>query len=248
MAENTILASVNGLSITEQDVTEAIYAMGQRGRNLQNPKGRALVLEQLIDRKLLLASAKRDLLEFDPVFKAELAAAKDELLTKFAISKAIEGVRVTDEEVRAYYDAHRDEMRAGETVRASHILVDSEEKAASLREKIAAGEISFADAARAESTCPSREQGGDLGVFGRGQMVKEFDEAVFAMEPGELSQPVRTQFGWHLILLAEKNADSELSFEEVREELKDRLLAEKQQKAYTSKINQLKILFPVDRF
>ena len=86
MADNRVLASVNGANITEQDVTDAIVAMGQRGQGLNNPQGRGMVLEQLINRKLLLASASRDLLEFDPEFKAQLKALKEELLTKLAYS------------------------------------------------------------------------------------------------------------------------------------------------------------------
>ena len=248
MEEARVLASVNGVDITERDVAEALYAMGPRGRDYMTPEGQKQILEELINRRLLLASAKRELLEFDPAFKAELARAKDELLTRFAIRRAVEGVRVSDDKVKAYYEAHRGEWQSGETVRASHILVDSREKAESIRQRLLSGALSFEDAARAESTCPSREQGGDLGVFGRGQMVKEFEDAAFSLAPGEISEPVETQFGWHLIRVAEKSDGGEVSFEQIREQLKEQLLAEEQQKAYESKINQLKILFPVDRF
>lgn len=248
MADYRILASVNGMNITEADVEEAILAMGQRGQSLMNPQGRQMVLEQLINRKLLLASAKRDLLEFDPAFKAQLATLKDELLTKFAIQKALETVRVTDEEVKVFFEENKERFRTGETVTASHILVDSEEKANEIREQITAGVLSFADAAKQFSSCPSGQNGGDLGAFGHGQMVPEFDEAAFAMNIGELSQPVKTQFGWHLITVTAKSEDSEVAFDEIKEQLREQLLGEKQQKAYTSKINQLKILFPVDKF
>ncbi|MBE6637593.1 MAG: peptidylprolyl isomerase [Ruminococcaceae bacterium] len=248
MEDNRILASVGGMNITEAEVTEAILAMGQRGQNLNNPQGRRMVLEQLINRKLLLASARRDLLEFDPAFKAQLAAVKDELLTKFAIQKAVENVRVTDDEVKTFYEENKERFRTGETVTASHILVDSEEKATEIREQIVAGTLTFADAAKQFSSCPSGQNGGDLGAFGHGQMVPEFDEAAFALAIGELSAPVKTQFGWHLITVTAKSEDSEVAFDEIKEQLREQLLGEKQQKAYTSKINQLKILFPVDTF
>ena len=249
MENERILASVNGVPITEREVAEAIYAMGPaQGQKYMTPEGKARVLEELINTRLLLASAKREMLEFDPAFKAELAAAKEELLTRFAIRKAIENVRVSDDRVKAYYDEHREEMREGETIRASHILVDSAEKAEAIRNDILAGKITFEEAAKKESACPSREQGGDLGEFGRGQMVKEFEDAAFALAPGELSKPVKTEFGWHLIRVDGKKDGGELPFEKVRDEIRQRLLAEEQQKAYASKINQLKILFPVDRF
>lgn len=87
-------------------------------------------------------------------------------------------------------------------VRASHVLVKTEDEAKKLREDINAGKISFEDAARQISLCPSRHEGGDLGFFKRGVMVKPFEDAAFAMkEIGEVSEPVETQFGWHLIQL-----------------------------------------------
>lgn len=248
MEENKVLASVGGMPITEADVDEAILGMGQRGQSLMNPQGRKMVLEQLINRKLLLASARKELLEFDPAFKAQLAAVKDELLTKFAINRAIENVKVSDDEVKTFYDENPSRFETGETVSASHILVDSEDKAKEIRTAIVAGETTFADAARLNSSCPSKEQGGDLGAFSRGQMVKEFEDAAFAMNVGDLSEPVQTQFGWHLITVTDKKESSTLPYEQIKEQLREQLLAEKQQKAYTSKINQLKILFPVDTF
>lgn len=89
-------------------------------------------------------------------------------------------------------------------VRASHILVRTEEEAKKLYEEISAGK-NFAEAAAEYSLCPSGANGGDLGFFGKGMMVKSFEEAAFELEKGELSQPVQTQFGWHLILVTDKD-------------------------------------------
>ena len=212
-----------------------------------NPQGRAAVLEQLIAQRLFLLDAQRNLYEREQAFKDQLAAVKEQLLMEYAISKCVESVRLTEEEVRAYYDSHKEEMTEGETVNASHILVDSEEKATELLAAINAGEISFEDAARDNSSCPSSAQGGNLGDFGRGQMVPEFDTACFEMEEGEVRGPVKTQFGYHLIRLNKKNAAEALSYNDVRAQLYEQLTREKQQAAYQSKINQLKIMYPVDR-
>ena len=114
--ENKVLAAVGGVNITEEDVSEAIIAMGQRGESLNNPQGRAMVLEQLINRKLLLAGARKELLEFDPEFKKQLNIMKEELLTKFAISRAIENVKVTDEEAKKFYDENPAAFVSGNTV------------------------------------------------------------------------------------------------------------------------------------
>ena len=91
------------------------------------------------------------------------------------------------------------ENQMNNEVFAKHILVDTEQEAIDLREKIAGGEISFEDAAKKHSKCPSGNNGGSLGSFGRGVMVKEFEDAAFALKAGELSAPVKTEFGWHLI-------------------------------------------------
>ena len=242
-----VLAQVNGKPITEEDVTRFIMAMGRNGQAYNNPQGRAAVLEQLIAQRLFLLDAQRNLYEREQAFKDQLAAVKEQLLMEYAISKCVESVRLTEEEVRAYYDSHKEEMIEDETVNASHILVDSEEKASEILAAINAGEITFEDAARENSSCPSSQQGGNLGDFGRGQMVPEFDTACFEMEEGEVRGPVKTQFGYHLIRLNKKNAAEALSYNDVRAQLYEQLTREKQQAAYQSKVNQLKIMYPVDR-
>lgn len=243
-----ILAKVNGLPITSSDVDNEIRILGQRGQEFNNPQGREMILEQIINRKLFLLDAGKNHYEFDPVFKEELQKLKEDLLANFAITKAVENVKLTDDEVRAFYDNNKDKMLQPESVNASHILVDSEEKAKELLEEINSGKVTFEEAAKNNSSCPSSQNGGNLGEFGKGQMVPEFDSAVFAMNVGEVSGPVKTQFGYHLIKLNSKTEAKEIPFEDVKENIKVQLMTEKQQAAYKSKINQLKILFPVDKF
>lgn len=243
-----ILAKVDTIVITEADVDATILALGQRGEAYNNPQGRKAVLEQLINKNLLLCDAKKNLYEYDPKFKTELVKIKDEMLANFAIEKAISGIKITDEEVKKFYDEHKAELMGGETVEASHILVDTKEKAEEILAEINEGKISFEDAAKEHSSCPSSQQGGNLGQFGRGQMVPEFDKAVFEMNDGEIAGPVQTQFGYHLIKLNKKNEAKEIPFDEIKAQLSQKVLSDKQQAAYASKLNQLKILFPVDIF
>ena len=242
-----VLANVGGFPITEDDVTEFLMGLGQRGASYNNPEGRKVILNQLIGQKLLLLDAKRNLMEADPAFKAQLNKVKDNLLSNFAAEKAIANVTVSDKDAEEYYNANKEQFVSGDTVNASHILVDTEEKALELLAKIKAGEISFEDAAKENSSCPSKANGGNLGDFGKGQMVPEFDEAVFAMEVGAISDaPVKTQFGYHLIKLNSKSESETMPFESIKDEIKEGLLGEKRRAAYDSKINQLKILYPVD--
>ncbi len=244
---SSVLATVGGKPITKEDVDRFIAAMGQNGQAYNNPRGRAAVLEQLVAQRLFLLDAQRNLMEREPEFKAQLATVKEQLLMEYAIGKCVDGVSVTEEEVRAFYDEHKDELTDGETVNASHILVDSEEKANEILAALNAGETTFEDAAAAHSSCPSSAEGGCLGDFGRGQMVPEFDSACFEMEVGEVRGPVKTQFGYHIIRLNAKNAAAVYAYEDIRDQIHEKLLRDKQQAAYQSKINQLKILYPVDR-
>ena len=248
MENNKILANVNGNSITERDIDAMIMAMGQQGDAYNNPQGRAMILDQVINKKLMLLDAEKNLYEYDAEFKAELAQIKEDMLANFAIKKVVENITVTDDEVKADYDNNPDKFKTGESVEASHILVDSEDKAKELLDKINAGEISFEDAARENSSCPSSQNGGSLGEFTRGQMVPEFDNACFSMKVGEISAPVKTQFGYHLIKLTGKKESTMLSFDEVKDSLRQQLIGEKRQNAFQSKINQLKIMYPVDKF
>ena len=122
----------------------------------------------------------------------------------------------------------------------------SEGMQAEIAEAIRAGSVTFEEAAKEHSSCPSKEAGGNLGEFGRGQMVPEFEEAAFSLTVGEVSDPVKTQFGYHLIRVNAKNEAKPISYNEARESIYRKLMSDKQQAAYRSRVNQLKIMFPVD--
>lgn len=245
--DERILARVGTLTVSEGELEAFIAELGQRGQNYNNPEGRKVILEQLIADKLFLLDARRNLLEGDPAFRAQLNQLKDKLLIRFAAEKALSAVTVSEADAKTYYEENAEQFVTGETVNASHILVDSEALANEILAKINAGEISFEDAARQYSSCPSKENGGNLGDFSKGQMVAEFDNAVFSMNAGEISSsPVKTQFGYHIIKLNSKNESETVPFEQIKDRIKGLLMQEKKAKAYESKVNQLKIMYPVD--
>ena len=242
-----ILAKVGALTVTEKEVDDFLTELGARGQGYNTPEGRRAILEQIISSKLLLLDARHNLFETEPEFKAELAKLRENLLINYAGNKVLASVKVNDEDVRKYYEDNLDKFRQGETVNADHILVDSEEMALEILAKIESGEISFGDAAKEYSSCPSGQRGGNLGDFGRGQMVPEFDTAVFKLEVGEITKaPVKTQFGYHLIKLNSKSESSVIPYEQIAPQLSEMVLNEKRREAYERKINQLKILYPVD--
>ena len=242
-----ILAKVGALTVTEKEVDEFLAELGQRGQGYNTPEGRKAILEQIVSSKLLLLDARHNLLETEPEFKAELAKLRENLLINYAGNKVLASVKVNEEDVKKYYEDNLDKFKQGETVNADHILVDSEEKALEVLAKIESGEMSFADAAKEYSSCPSGQRGGNLGDFGRGQMVPEFEKAAFELGEGEMTKaPVQTQFGYHLIKLNSKSEATVMPYEQIAPQLSEMVLNEKRREAYERKINQLKILYHVE--
>lgn len=248
MADGRILATVAGEAITEREVEETLLSMGQRAQAYDNERGREAILEQLINRKLILLDAKRNLFEREEEFKAQMARVKEELLSNYAVEKVIKNVRVTDDEIKAFYEEHKSEFVSPERIDTSHILVEDKAECERIKGEIAEGKITFEDAAKKYSVCPSKESGGALGEAGRGQFVPEFENAAFDATEGEITGPVKTQFGYHLIRLNKKIPAGTLELSDIKDSLREKLLQDKQQKAYQSKIAQLKIMYMVDKF
>ena len=136
--EEKILATVGGKPITEMDVEMMLMQMGQRASAYNNPQGRAMILEQLINSKLFLMDAQKNLYEREPAFKEQFNKVKEEMLSRYAVQKAVERVRVTDEEAKKYFEDNPEKFAPQATFNASHILVETEEQAAEIAEKIMA--------------------------------------------------------------------------------------------------------------
>ena len=179
-------------------------------------------------------------------YKDAIASISKEVLTSMAMNKVLNDITVTDEEAQKYYDDNKDAFTVPPTVSARHILVESEEEANKIREEINNG-LSFADAAMKYSSCPSKEQGGNLGEFSKGMMVPEFEKASFESEIGVLSEPVKTQFGYHLIIVDSKNEGSLKSFEEVKDSVVNELIKKSQHKKYDDLLQQLEGKYGVER-
>lgn len=238
--ENKILATVNGKSITENDLNMAMARFPQENQAFfATEQGKAQLLEQLISFELVYKYAEEQNLTETEEYKSQLELLKKDLLIQAGVKNILDTVTVTDEEVKAFYESNPDMFKGQESVRAKHILVDSEEKAKDVKAAIDGG-LSFEEAAKENSSCPSSSQGGDLGAFTRGRMVPEFEDAAFALAIGEVSEPVKTQFGYHLIKVEEKTAEVVKSFDEVKDQLQVNLLSQKQNGAYINFINKLK--------
>jgi peptidyl-prolyl cis-trans isomerase C len=167
---------------------------------------------------------------------------RDIIIGNFIEERFAAKAAVSDAEAKSFYNDNLEKyFKKPETARASHILIGADEKATpeerkqakekadAILKRVKAGE-DFAAIAKAESTCPSSAQGGDLGAFARGQMVPSFDKAVFSLKPGEISNVVETQFGYHVIKLTEKHEATTEKFEDIKGKINDYLKKEKIQK------------------
>ena len=246
--ENKVLATISGVEITENDLNAIImrYPADKRGM-FNSEMGKKQLLEQMISFDLMYKLGNEMKINETEEYKANLAQVEKDLLTQITINKVLAEVTVTDDEAKKYYDEHKNEFEQPATVSAKHILVDNEELCSEVKNKIASGELSFEEAAKQYSTCPSKEQGGNLGVFGRGMMVPEFEEAAFGLELEKVSEPVQTQFGYHLILVESKKEAKEKSFEEVKGMATGQLLQDAQQKKYLDVIKELEAKYGVER-
>jgi peptidyl-prolyl cis-trans isomerase C len=163
---------------------------------------------------------------------------RDLIISNFVEKQIMPKVTVTEEDARKFYEQNPDKFTRSESVKASHILLGvdqkatadekktAREKAEKLRKELAGG-ADFAALAKANSTCPSSQQGGDLGYFGKGQMVPAFEKTAFALKPGEISDVVETQFGYHIIKLTEKKAAEKVEFKEARSRIEEYLKNQK---------------------
>ena len=238
--ENKVLATIGDINITEKDLDYMKKNMDKRVLSqFSGERGEYYLLQELINQKLMAIDAKDSDLLDNEEFKYEFESMKDNFISQYVIKTVLNSVTVSEEEVREFFETNKNAFGENESVSASHILVGDLSKAENLYEKIQNGE-DFATLAKENSTCPSSANGGDLGYFGRGQMVKEFEDMAFSLEVGAVSKPVKTQFGYHLILLNDKKSDKAKNFEDIKDELKESLFAKKQQDAYVEKINSLR--------
>lgn len=236
-----VLAVVAGQEITQKEYDAFVLGLPKEQQAYaSNPQFKAQCLEQLISLHLFAKKGEEQKLDETPEFEKIIANAKRDVLAQMAMRELLKDVAVSDEEVKTFFEENRDYYKKDATVSAKHILVDSEEKCNEILASITNGEKTFEDAAKESSTCPSGQRGGDLGEFGKGQMVKEFEDAAYAAEVGQVVGPVKTQFGYHLIKVEKKNEAAMATFEEVKESIRQMLLQQKQGEVYSAAYDELR--------
>lgn len=217
-----VVARVDGEPITVSELMAAVQELPPQLR--QQPPQRLLpvLLDQLITQRALVIAARRAGLDRDEDLRARVRRVEEQELQQALLAREV-GNRVTDAMVREAYDRQVASRPPEEEIRARHILVRTEEEARAAMAELRGG-ADFAAVATRLSTDPGSRNGGDLGFFRRGDMIPEFAEAAFAMQPGQvLENPVRTQFGWHVIKVEERRRTEAPPFEEVQDQLRQQL-------------------------
>ncbi len=224
--------------------------------------------EQAVDKKFQEVKSQ---FPSEAIFKKALkdanfteASIKTQLRRAIAIDKFIQekfssSIKVTDKEAKAYYDANPNAFVRPEQIRASHILIklgpgadqakkeNAKKQLQEIKNRLKNGE-DFAALAKKYSEGPSKTRGGDLGYFGKGQMVKPFEDAAFALKVGEVSDIVETQFGYHLIKVTDKRPEGKISFNEIKDRLEEFLKEKKVQQEVIAYINKVKKTAKIERF
>jgi len=233
----TILASFSGQTITLGEFN-LIWEEVPEEYKLQLDK--SMVLDQMISEKLLIQEAKNMGLEEDKDVLEQIKKMTEQILVQALIEKDIlDKVQVGDVEVEKYYETNKDNFTEKEQVHLYNILLETEEEAQNVLEQLKAGE-DFSEIAKTKSTGPSAAQGGDMGFISKGSTIPEIEEAIFALELEELSEVVKTDFGFHILKITEKKAETVKTLEEVREEIVQTLLPEKQKEAFDNLLEELK--------
>jgi peptidyl-prolyl cis-trans isomerase C len=196
---------------------------------------REQLITYLADIVLVTQAAEKKKLADNPEFKRRLSFLRNKLLMGFGLQDEAK-TALTDDAMHRVYEEAVKSVGGQEEVRARHILVESEAEATAILKQIKDG-ADFATLAKEKSKDPGAADGGDLGYFGKEQMVPEFAELAFKMYPGQLSNPVKTQFGWHIIKLEDKRAKAVPDFEKVKDQI-EAFLMRKAQTEYVSKLRQ----------
>ena len=228
-----VLAKVNGSEIHASDVALAEEELGPSLAQMDPATKKDNVLSFLIDMKIVSKAAEDKKIENNDDFKKRLAFTRNRLLMDSLL--ASEGkAATTDDAMKKVYEEASKQITGEQEVRARHILVETEDEAKAVKAELDKG-ADFAELAKKKSKDPGSADGGDLGFFTKEQMVPEFSAVAFALEPGKISDPVKSQFGWHIIKVEEKRNRKAPDFDQVKAQI-EQYVTRKAQADYVAKL------------
>ncbi len=237
--KSKVLARFDGIVVTENDFTKKLQSLPKTVRTIVASHKKDL-LNDMASEHFLLKEAKRQGLEKEEDVRDLIQAAHRKILIAKLVEREVDNkIRVEPEEITKYYEFHKEEFMTPILLRASHILVKTEEEAGSVKAALDAG-ADFEETARQHSLDATAIRGGDLGFFQKGQFVPEFEEAVFRMKKGEVNGPVKTPLGYHVIKLSDRMEPRLRELKVVQKIVEERLLREKRSKTFKDFVEKLK--------
>ena len=242
------LAKVGNATITQADYDREFQALPEYAQQLfAGEQGREKFLNEIVNKEMLYQEALKKGLDKTPEFQKKVEEFKKiTLVTELFDKDVMAKTKVSDQDVKDYYDKHKEEFVPTVQIKASHILVKTEDEAKKVLERLKKGE-KFADIAKAVSIDKgSAVNGGDLGYFSKGQMVPEFEKAAASLKVGEISIPVKTQFGYHIIKVTDKKKGAPVEFDKIKGMISQKLSGEKQKEAFEQYIAELKKNYKVE--
>ncbi|RJQ14205.1 MAG: peptidylprolyl isomerase [Nitrospiraceae bacterium] len=248
-AGGPVVAKINKEAITGDDLITEMNRIPEWAREqFSGDEGKAKFLDELIKRELIFQDARKMGLDKDKEYLEKKEEFEKMTLVSLVLKKEIEDkALVDDREVKDFYDKNSDKFTIGTKIRASHILVETEAEAKKIHARIKKGEA-FAKLAESFSKDKgSAQKGGDLGYFGQGQMVPEFEQALLRLKPNEVSDPVKTRFGYHIIQLTDIKKGEIASFEQSKESIKKQLLSEKKKTLFDAYLESLNKKYTVTK-
>lgn len=213
-----VIAEVGDEKLYRSDFVDAYESLSPEAKQLGQEALYPRILESLIQQLVVIQTGFEQNLQEDPEIKKRLELVEAQLVRDLYLRRSVES-RIEEKDLRSAYDAWLKQNPPKEEVHARHILVETEEEARNIILMVTNGQ-DFAELARQYSKGPSASQGGDLGYFEHGSMVKPFADVAFALQPNQFSaDPVKTQFGWHVILVVDRRSGEAPSFEQLRPRL-----------------------------
>ena len=234
-----VVASFDGIQVTDQDFLKKVQTLPRALQKVAMDRKKDLI-NDIAAEHFLMKEAERQGLNKEPDVQDLIQAAQKKIvIAKLVENEVDKKLSLKPEDVSQYYEYHKEEFMTPLMMRASHILVKTEPEAAAIKTALDGG-ADFEEMARQKSTDATAVRGGDLGVFQKGQFVPEFEEAVLQLKKGEVSGPVKTQFGYHIIRLNDRTEPHLRDFQSVKKLVEERLVNERRSKAFKDYIEKLK--------
>ena len=245
MNDPHLVAVVGGEKIMDTDIEALLNEIPEQARQrYASVEGKRELVQSLAEIKMPSPEAKKQGIDRSPDVKRKIDFMGEQMLARELAENTVDKITISDEEISGYYHDNREQFSTGPRVKLRHILLDSESEAQAVLARLKKGE-DFSALAREKSRCPSSQQGGELGWATKGMMVPEFEDAAFALKKGQMSEVVKSSYGYHVIMCDDVEAARQLDLEEVRDTIRQQLKSEKSEETVSALIEQAKKNHPV---